>query len=247
MASPPPVLFFGGALNKMMYGVPYYLWAIVVIMIVGAMIISMWYFFFWWKLKPYHGVFWSHVFKIGASFVFDENMHFDLITERSAKVIFNETFKEAQEAEEDRTEAPTASIGSVRCDFIFDPDKWTYPSSYQHKIIEDIAERWNNVHPEDQVRTLLKFGKHMHDGKFDADYANELKNIKKEFVVPWSRIIMMYRDREESQTFGFIMALAQTIEKIESESLNKYALLVLGFFFLIDVILIAAHYIPVGK
>jgi hypothetical protein len=83
----------------------------------------------------------------------------------------------------------------------------------------------------------------MKEGKFDADYANQLKNIKREYTVPWARITMMYRDREESQTFGFIMSLAQTIEKIEQDNLNRYALVVLGFFFLIDIILIAAHYI----
>jgi hypothetical protein len=239
----PPVLFLNGVLNKMAFGVPYYAWVIVGIVFLTIIVTMMWYFFFWWKLKPYHGILWASIRKIGASLVFDENMHFDLITERSSKVIFNESFKQAQEAEEDRTEAPTASIGTVRCDFVFDPDKWTYPGSYQRKIIEDIAERWNEYNPDDQIRTFLKFGRYLHDGRFDSEYANELKNIKREWMVPWSRITMMYRDREESQTFGFIMALAQTIEKIESEGLNKYALVLLGFFFLIDIILIAAHYI----
>jgi hypothetical protein len=243
MATTAPNLFLGGIFNKMVFGIPYYIWIVVAMLIIGIMAFGMWYFFFWWKLKPYHGIFWAHIRKMGASLVFDENMHFDLITERSSKVIFNETFKQAQEAEEDRTEAPTASIGSVRTDFVFDPDKWTYPGSYQRKIIEDIAESWNSLNPTDQVRTFLKFGRYMKEGKFDADYANHLKNIKREYIVPWARITMMYRDREESQTFGFIMSLAQTIEKIEQDNLNRYALVVLGFFFLIDVILIAAHYI----
>jgi hypothetical protein len=243
MATTAPNLFLGGIFNKMVFGIPYYIWIVVAMLIIGIMAFGMWYFFFWWKLKPYHGIFWAHIRKMGASLVFDENMHFDLITERSSKVIFNETFKQAQEAEEDRTEAPTASIGSVRTDFVFDPDKWTYPGSYQRKIIEDIAESWNSLNPTDQVRTFLKFGRYMKEGKFDADYANQLKNIKREYIVPWARITMMYRDREESQTFGFIMSLAQTIEKIEQDNLNRYALVVLGFFFLIDVILIAAHYI----
>ena len=238
-----PVLFLNGTFNKMLFGLPYYLWIMVAMVILGMLMFAVWFFLFWWKLKPYHGIFWAHIMKTGASLVFDENMHFDLITERSSKTIFNETFKQAQEAEEDRTEAPTASIGSVRCDFVFDPDKWTFPGSYQRKIIEDIAEKWNMTNPEDQVRTFLKFGKYLHTGRFDADYANELKNLKREYVVPWGRVMMMYRDREESQTFGFIMSLAQTIENIEQNSLNKYALVLLGFFFLIDVILIGAHYI----
>jgi hypothetical protein len=239
----PPTLFLNGMMNQMMFGLPYYIWLIAGMLILGILGFALWYFLFWWKLKPYHGIFWSHIMKTGASLVFDENMHFDLITERSSKTIFNESFKQAQEAEEDRTEAPTASIGTVRCDFVFDPDKWTYVGSYQRKIIEDIAEKWNDLNPHDQVRTFLKFGKYMHTGRFDTSFPEELRNLKREYTVPWARVMMMYRDREESQTFGFIMSLAKTIEKIETDSLNKYGLIVLGFFFLIDLIIIAAHYI----
>lgn len=227
----------------MFLGVPYYLWMMVMMVLMGLIIFALWFFFFWWKLKPYHGLLWSHLRKTGASWVFDENMHFDLITERCSKVIFAETFAQAQEAEEDKTEAPTATIGTVRADFVFDPDKWTYPNSYQHKIIEDVAEKWNLQNPDDQVRTLMKFSRYMNEGKFTGDYAEELKHLKSSYVVPWSRIKMMYKDRNESAVFGFIMTLAKTIEEIENESLNKYALLILGFFGVIDLIIIAAWFI----
>ena len=235
--------FLGGIFNRMFLGIPYYLWIIVALFLVGILIIAIWYFFFWFRLKPYHGIFWSHIRKTGASNVFDENMHFDLITERSSKVIFNETFAQAQEAEEDKTEAPTATLGSVRMDFVFDPDKWTYPNSYQHKIIEDIAERYSIANPDDQVRTLLKFSRYLDEGKFDAVFAEELKHLKRSYLVSWSRIKMMYRDREESGTFGFIMSLAQTIKEIQNESLNKYGLLILGIFLLIDLAIIGGHYL----
>ena len=239
-----PVLFLGGLFNKTFFGVPYYLWIMVAMGLLGALIFSMWFWLFWWKLKPYHGVFWSHIKKLGASMVFDENMHFDLITERSSKVIFNETFAAAQEAEEDKTEAPTATIGSVRTDFVFDPDKWTYPNSYQHKIIEDIAEKWNAVNPLDQVRTLMKFSRYVQEGRFDASYSEELRHLKTGYLVPWSRIKMMYKDKEESGVFGFVMSLAQTISEIEDTgSLNKYALVLLAFFGVIDIVIIVAHYI----
>jgi hypothetical protein len=170
-------------------------------------------------------------------------MHFDLITERSSKVIFSETFVQAQEAEDDKTEAPAATIGTVRADFVFDPDKWTFPNSYQHKIIEDVAEKWNVQNPGDQVRTLMKFSKYMNLGRFSGDYAEELKHLKLSYTVPWSRIKMMYKDRNESGYFGFIMSLAKTIEDIEKESLNKYALLILGFFGVIDIVIVAAWFI----
>lgn len=235
-------LFLGGILNQTFFGIPYYMWIMVALMILAILIVGVWYIFIWWPTTPYHGILWATVKKTGASMVFDENMHFDLITERSSKVIFNETFKSAQEAEEDKTEAPAATIGSVRVDFIFDPDKWTYPNSYQHKIIEDVAIKWNDANPTDQIRTLMKFAKYLDAGELDI-YADDMKNLKKTYVVPWSRVKMMYKDREESGTFGFIMSLAQTIEKIESGSLNGYAILILAFFGLIDIVLIAAHYI----
>lgn len=237
------ILFLGGIFNKMFLGIPIFVWIIVFLLLVGMIIFSVWFFFFWWKLKPYHGHFWAHFRKTGESFVFDDNMHFDLITDRSAKVIFAETFKQAQEAEEDRTEAPTATIGSVRADFVFDPDKWTYPNSYQHKIIEDIAEKWNDQNPTDQVRTLLKFSKYMNEGRFDASYAEELQHLKASYIVPWSRIKMMYKDRDEAGVFGFVMTLAKTLEEIQNESMNKYALLILGIFLVIDMLIVGAHYI----
>ena len=235
-------LFLGGIFNRMFLDIPYYLWIMVALAIVGMLLGTMFYFLFWFPLTPYHGIFWASIKKTGASAVFDENMHFDWITDRSSKVIFNETFKEAQEAEEDRTEAPAATIIKARTDFIFDPDKWTYPDSYQHKIIEDVAEKHNAVYPDDQVRTLMKFWRYWNNGKFDA-YAEDLKPLRKYHYVSWSRIQMMYREREESGSFGFIMALAKTIEDIEDVGINKYWWAVLGFFGLICIAIIAGHYI----
>lgn len=233
--------FMGGIFNRMFLGVPYYLWVIVGLVILGLIIGAMFYFLFWWPLTPYHGIFWAHIRKWGASSVFDENMHFDWITERSSKVIFNESFKDAQEAEEDKTESPTATIGRVRVDFIFDPDKWTYPNSYQHKIIEEVAEKYSIIHPEDQIRTLAKFWRRWDEERFDA-YAAELKPLKKYYMVSWGRIKMMYRDREESGSFGFIMALAQTIEDIQDNGSNQYWWAVLGFFAAICLAIIGGHY-----
>ena len=236
-------LFFGGVLNRVFLGIPYYVWAILAMTLFTLILFGGWYFLVWMKLKPYHGQFWATLKKTGASFVFDENMHFDFITDRSSKVIFSESFKDAQEAEDDRTQAPTATLGKVRCDFVFDPDKWTYPNSQQHQIIEDIAEKWNEIHPDDQIRTLVKFSRYMDEGRFDEHYAEELSHLKRSYLVPWSRIKMMYREREESGVFGFIMSLAAMIEKAENESMNKYAMVLLGFFGLLDLAIIVAHFL----
>ena len=205
--------------------------------------IALWYFFFWLKLKPYSGLLPATIYKTAVSWVFDENMRFDLITDRSSKVIFKETFKQAQDAENDNTQSIPATIGKVHADFIFDPDKWTYPTSYQHKVIEDIAIRWNESYPHDQVRTLVKFSRYMHEGRFDEHFAEELKHLKREYLVPWARIRMMYKDREESGTFGFVMSLANTIKEIEQQSYNQYAIYVLILFGVLDILMIAAWFI----
>jgi hypothetical protein len=238
------MLFFNGLFNQMFLGVACYHWIMFGLFLVGIVVIALWYFLFWFKLKPYHGVFRAHFRKTGASLVFDENMHFDLITDRSAKVIFNETFKQAQEAEDDKTEAPAATIGRVSVDFIFDPDKWTYPNSFQHKIIEDVAERWNLVNPGDQIRTLIKFSRYLEEGRFtDEESLKQLEKIKHTFYVPWSRIQMMYPKRKESDLFGFVMSLAKIIQDMKKNSLNDKWWIPVAFFGLIDVAMIIGHFI----
>jgi hypothetical protein len=239
----PSPLYFGGLLNQEFLSIPYFMWIIVAMFLIGITGGALWFFFFWWKLKPYHGVLWATIRKFGVSFVFDDNMSFDLITDRSAKVIFNETFRQAQEAENDNTKTPAATIGSVHADFVFDPDKWTYPKSYQHRIIEDIAEKWNTVNPHDQVRTLIKFSRYLHDGMFDEHYANEIAKLKRTYMVPWARVRMMYKDREESGSFGFIMTLANTIRSIEQANYNAYAIYILAFCGFLDLIMIGMWFI----
>ena len=241
MASP---LWFGGIMNRMLFGVPYYGWVIFLLLIMGMIAGALWYFFVWLKLTPYHGVLWATIKKTGASFVFNENMDFDLITDRSSKVIFNETFKEAQEAENDRTKMPAATIGKVHTDFIFDPDKSTYPDSYSHKLIEVIAEKHNLANPTDQVRTLVKFWRYLSDGRFDGDtYAEEMRHLKRTYTVPWSRIQMMYKDREESDSAGFVLTLASIIHDIEQATYNHYGIYILVLFGIIDIAIIAAFFV----
>jgi hypothetical protein len=242
MALPP--MLFGGIMNRTFFTIPLYLWLILALFLMIVLAGALWYFFVWWKLKPYHGVFWSTIKKTGASFVFDDNMAFDLITDRDSKVIFNETFKEAQAAENDNTKMPAATIGKVYVDFIFDPDKSTYPDSYTHKIIEIIAEKHNLANPEDQVRTLVKFWRYVNEGRFDGeDYAEEMEHLKRTYTVPWARIQMMYKDREESDSFGFVLTLAGIIKNIEQQTYNQYAIAPIILFGFIDVVIVAAWFI----
>ena len=239
----PPIMF-GGVMNHMAFGVPYYGWAIFGLTIMGLIGGALWFFFIWLKLSPYHGVLWATLKNSGASFVFNDNMDFDLITDRSSKVIFNETFKQAQEAENDHTKMPAATIGKVHTDFIFDPDKSTYPDSYAHKLIEVIAEKHNLANPTDQVRTLVKFWRYVGEGRFDGDvYIDEMSHLKRTYMVPWARIQMMYKDREESDSFGFVLTLAGLIKDIEQASFNQYGIYILVLFGFIDIAIFAAWFI----
>jgi hypothetical protein len=240
----PYIIYFNGLFNKEFFGLAVYHYMIVLLIVMGALAAALWYFFFWFRLKPYHGVFWAHLRKTGVSFPFDDNMHFDLITDRSAKVIFNETFKEAQEAEGNKIETRAATIGKVAADFIFDPDKWTYPNSPQHVIIENVAERHNLADPSDQVRTLPKFSLYLQEGKFnDETSVEELAGLKRVYLVPWSRIKMMYSMSEESDFFGFIMSLAAAIKERNESSLNKYWWVLVIMFGFIDLALIAKSFL----
>ena len=235
-------IFLGGALNWVVLGLPIYLWVIFLLFITGLIIIACFYFFYWWKLTPYHGIFWAHVRKIGASLVFDENQHFDLITDRSSKVIFNETFAQAQEAEGERIESQPATLGRVRVDFVFDPDKWTYPNFDQHKIIEDVAEDWNNIHEDDQIRTLTKFSKYLSQGEFDMPhYADKIKGLKRYYTVPWWRIKAMYKQRTLDDVYGFTMSLAKIIEENTVPDFNRYWWVFLAGFGLIDLLIFAVN------
>jgi hypothetical protein len=239
-----PPMIFGGAMNHMFFGIPYYGWFIFGLTIIGLIGGALWFFFVWMKLAPYHGVLWAIWNKTGASFVFNENMDFDLITDRSSKVIFNETFKEAQEAENDHTKMPVATLGIVHTDFIFDPDKSTYPDSYTHKIIEIVAEKHNLANPTDQVRTLVKFWRYVNEGRFDGDeYVEEMKHLKRTYEVPWSRILMMYKERDESDTTGFVQTLASIIKNIEQATYNQYSIYILILFGFIDLAIIAAFFV----
>jgi hypothetical protein len=239
----------GGIANHTFFFVPYYIWVIVALFVMETIAVALWWFFFWWPLTPYHGVFWAtigfrikslwsvipwphYTGKTGISIVFDENMNMDFITDRSSKVIFAETFKSAQEAENENIQTPSATIGSVLADFVFDPYKWTYPNSPQHKIIEDIAEDWNLQNPTDQVRTLPKFMRYLKEGKFTHE---SVRLLKTSYLVSWSRIDMMFTDRDEGSTFGWVESLANKIVETANAVYNQFAIPILILFGCVDI------------
>ena len=81
----------------------------------------------------------------------------------------------------------------------------------------------NLANPTDQVRTLVKFARYLHEGRFDGDvYKEELSHLNRTYHVPWARIQMMYKNREESDSAGFVLTLANLIRDIEQETFNHF-------------------------
>ena len=261
------VLFFGGILNRMFLNIPYYDWIMVAMILLGMAIGFLFWFLMWWPNEPYQGYLWTAIgFKYspvkgvipwaqykgiaGMSFVFNENMHFDFITDRDSKVIFNQTFKEAQKDEGSNEEYPAATIGKVvSADFIFDPDKWTYPDSPQHGIIMDAVENYESIHEDDSIRTLPKFAQYLKNTYYPTDdnaprfKLEDVKGLKHEYIVPWARIRMLYRMRNEGETFGFVGSLAKLISDIEKQNYTNIALVVFGSCILIDILMAVAWFV----
>jgi hypothetical protein len=260
------VLFLGGILNRMFLGIPFYDWIMIGMILLGMLIGAAFFFLMWMKNTHYNKYFWTRIgfryaplfgvipfveYKgIGSmSLVFDENMKFDLITDRDSKVIFNQTFRQAQEDEGSNEIYPAATIGEVQTDFIFDPDKWTYPESRQHGIIMDAVENYEAIHEDDSVRTLPKFAQYLHNTHYPTDdnaphfELDDVKGLKYEIIVPWSRIRMLYRMRNEGETFGFVGSLAKLISDIEKQNYTNIALVIFGSCILLDILMAVAWFV----
>jgi hypothetical protein len=53
----------------------------------------------------------------------------------------------------------------------------------------------------------------------------------------------MYKDREESDSAGFVLTLADIIRDIEQETYNHYGIYILALFGVIDIAIIAAFFL----
>ena len=120
-----PVLLFGGVLNTLALGLQVYYWIILALAIVAVGSYVGWHFLFWEPIFPLHGIFYAHIRKEQAAFVFDTNLNFVLKSEKKAKLIFNETAVQAKKAQKVWDYSPSGMIGRVTTDIIFDNDRWT--------------------------------------------------------------------------------------------------------------------------
>ena len=181
-------LLFDGALNVTFLGLQAYIWIMLAFIIILAASEAIWQFFFWLPLKPVQGHFTAHTRKNNSAFVFNENLIFNMVSEKFAKLIFDMKVSEAKELQKDWDFAPSGLIGRVLSDLVFDGGGWTNLKSPVRADIENVAAMYNDMNPDDQVMTLGKFHRHLTAGKFNG--IQGVENIKPTMTVDWVRIDM---------------------------------------------------------
>lgn len=109
---------------------------------------------------------------------------------------------------------PSVICGGVPVDIIVDGDNWTIRSSYQHKAIEKCAREWNEINPDDQIHSYVKFQKYLMNGNVICD------SIKYTSDVTWTRIDAGFPlDLEESDWAGKRRAMAE--EQFDGDAISK--------------------------
>ena len=235
-------LLFNGAMNNTVFGLQVYFWIILAMFIITVTTYAVWWFFFWMPLTPLHGHFKAHISKINSAFVFDEHLNFDLRSEKRAKLIFDETVKEAKEAQRDWHVAPSGLIGKVLTDLIFDGGRWTDLTSPERDEIERIADLWNETNPSDEIHTLMKFRRYLEQGKFAAMGVKEI--VQPTYNVSWLRIDKAIpKDHIQPMWDGYLRQLSERMNKDDSGNMSIYAYLVLGISALICIGMLAIKFL----
>lgn len=233
-------LLFDGIFNTQYFGLQAYFWVMLAMFLVIAATNAIWYFFFWLPLTPVHGHFRAHVNHVNSAFTFNENLLFNLVSEKSAKLIFDMKVKDAKEAEKDWEIAPCGLIGRVQNDLVFDGGRWTDLTSPVRKNIERVAELWNEANPDDQVVSLGKFHRYLVARKFDG--IPGVSEIPAKITVEWKRIDMaMPEDHEQPQWDGYLGQLAHKEDETNNSPNYTLAYVILAASFGICILLVAAN------
>jgi len=132
---------------------------------------------------------------------------------------------------------PSVTIGGISTDIILDADRWTVPTSYQHKAIEAYCELWNEAHPDDQIHSYSKFQKYIASGKISL--TESIGCITPEVTIPWTRIDASFPiDVEDNEQAGARRQQAEDEAIADSMKINQYIphILVGGFIFALVIV-----------
>jgi hypothetical protein len=212
---------FNGLFNTLVAGIPIWLWLTLFIVLILLFSNAYWWFMFWSPLKPLHGLWYANWGRYDAAMISDINLNLRLVSEKYAKLIFNESVKEAKEGEIDWKEITSGQIGIVGTDIIIDIGKWTNINSEDRYIIQESADKWNIDNPNDQIHSFYKFMKYIEDGKIIVD-------IKTKETVDWIRIESAFpKTRKTAAYAGYVRQLAEKMDKEEGSKFDSYAIYIL--------------------
>jgi len=218
-----PVLLFGGVMNTLILQIQLYFWIILALGIAAVGSYVGWYFLFWQPISPLHGIFYAHIRKEQACFVFDNNLNFVLKSEKKGKLIFNETAAAAKKAQKVWDYSPSGMIGKVTTDLIFDGDRWTELDSPARQEIDKTVTVWNEAHPgTDEIHTLLRFGALLQSGMITCP-------IDSTVTVPWLRIRSAFAPKSMGAFAGYTRQIAKLSESKKQEDINHHAIWILVF------------------
>lgn len=219
-----PYLLFNGTLNQLVLGLQAYFWVILALGIATIASFAAWYILFWLPLKPLHGHFTAHVRREFNAFVFNYYLKFILKSEKEAKLLYDETIREARLAQVDWEESPSGRMGRVQTDLIFDANRWTEIGSPARNEIDKVVQVWNEQQTgKDEIHTLLKFSKYLQEGKITCP-------IDKTVTVPWLRMrAAIFTPKTTGKWQGYIGQLAELLKKSDKTDFTMYGVYILIF------------------
>lgn len=115
--------------------------------------------------------------------------------------------------------------GGVEIDLLFDFDNWMYTNTPQRKEMVRVTDMWNEMHPEDEIYTVLKFQNYLLRGEFDGIYNPDI--LKKTVKIPWARIKAAFPTKGAT-TPGYERQRAKEIEDETEGDLKGYVWPVVG-------------------
>jgi hypothetical protein len=225
--------FFGGFFNNTLFGVQYYFYLVPVAVILYFLAYAYWIFMKWGMMAPFQGLW--HALNAGTEVVFvsDLRLNFVLLSEASAKLIFDkerynkivmdttslfvrfrmwikpvdQAVSIAKYLQGSWDSKPMTNIGSVPAGILLDAHRWSQLVSPQREAIGKEVDIWNDAHMDDQIHCLSKAWEYM-----DKELIATPKGVELYVTVPWVRIDNAYpKDRFISASGGFIRQLAENI------------------------------------
>ena len=142
----------------------------------------------------------------------------------------------AKELEPGIHEAPAVHGGGIPIDIIFDFIGVSYRDSPARKECIRCTDAWNALHPENEIYTYYKFW--LNYDAIDREVQINHAVLPKTVRIPMARIKAALPPKgSDTLAAGYPRQLATDLENAEDLNLNKYTILIIGFFVFINIVM----------